>query len=173
MIEYDYRQKMIENFTSKKLLAFEESIQMISNQQNNCMKDMSSQSELLKNTLKNNLVQVENNLSELDNTIASQEQWYWLQNLEFVGLPKQAGQMLTHTIKKLVGCAKLKIEPKDINFAHRVQTTRRMQGKPLPIIVCFTNRVKMYVFICRKKATLSVHVLRVCRRWRKKVDYIW
>lgn len=150
-----------------KFLSLEQSIQMVCNQYDDFKKIIDDQAATIKKVtsenknLRTDVKNLEDALSTLEQSIAKQEQWCRLQNLELAGLPELPNETLSDTIIKIARCAKLPLEPSDIDFAHRVQAKRPLRGKPRSVVVRFNSRLKKDLFLsaARKLRNLSTNDL--------------
>lgn len=88
--------------------------------------------------LRNHLL--EDNLRDLHLQYCKQQQWARQQNIEVVGVPELKNENPLDIIIKISQHAGIKLDCQDIDFANRVQPTKKVDGRPRVIVAKLKNR---------------------------------
>lgn len=79
--------------------------------------------------LKQSLKSYETRVKKLEEDNSRQQQWARLQNVEIVGVPECKEEVTVEVARKVMSCIGVPLEPRDIEFAHRVQPRRTTSAK--------------------------------------------
>lgn len=147
-------------------LGLQETITFISAQYEDLRQLLNTTTLELKNvkdenkTLRDNLCSLDARVKILEDENVKQQQWVRLQNVEIIGVPENKDEDTVAIVKKISEKIGVRIEPSDVEFAHRVQPRRAVSAvRARPIIVRLRQRALKDQFIAaaRKHRYLSNH----------------
>lgn len=129
-----------------RLTVMEQSVKLISDQYDDTQEKFFEQIEQCNKLKKQNDVLSEKNkelelrMTHLEEEHHKSEQWDRIQNVEILGIPERKSESLTDVVLRLANHVGIKLEPKNIEFAHRVQAKRPVAGRSRAIVVRLRDR---------------------------------